>query len=1140
MAWTVSCPKCAKRYRLPDGTRSGRVECKSCGAAFKVRAPGAVPASAPPAQVGPSAPTPEDLARAADPDAPRAAVVLQPPRPNREASLSSVIITETNSSSGTMAPVLDEPSGTSLPTPAPPPAADPAPAKPAPAKPAPAEPAPAEPAPAKPTPKPVAARQAPPAAIPAPRPGRAAAPPRPPATPTDTPSEIIPFAESDSQPPSVTRIDPYFDEIEQVSDTAGPFPSPSALGFNGAGVPSGSGAPSGAADADAGYGDSRSHWFGARSGGSASPSPMRSPMPPAASPAGSPAPSPHMSAAPLGGDAPPLAGGPSRPVPRVGGGDPLIGLTLGGCTILSRLGGGGMGTVYEARQLSLDRSVAVKVLPEVFNNDADYLVRFTREALAAARLDHHNIVQVFDVGCAEGVNFFSMELVRGESLAQILKKRGKIPAGQAAGWIVQAARGLQYAHERGIVHRDVKPANLMLNEQGLIKVADLGLAKQSGVQEDGPKPRNTLPTAGSSGADPFASLAGGGPGVTGAGVTGAGVTGLGPTGVTAGMRSAVPSMTGSLLTAELTIADVALGSLGYMAPEQMADARSVDGRADVYSLGCTFFQLVTGRLPYPGRSIRDVAAKQAKGPPPTAHGVESSVPEEISELIARMLARNPADRFQTMGEVAAAIEATQVRRERAALTEAQASALESAATQYVRAGRPPMRRFGLIALVGVCIGVAGAGLLTARFSLLAGAVAFALVTALTAGLVRGCAEGSYLFGRVRRHIWGWGPGDWLTTGTAVLVGAAAVHLLGMTVPLLVGGAAGVAAGFAWYRVVRAGVSAARTPFLESATAVVRMLRLAGWSEDEIRDAVVRFAGRDWEPLFEALFGQPALAALRRKLEAEGGGGMLAPARLRDRLIEWFDAREAARLDDVRQRLLAEAEARANAQVRDPEDAKVREQRRKDEAVAMQKAAALAAMAGASGDDDATRRDDLRAAMALATGMAPAAGGKELAKIEPRSAPRPNPVVDLLLAVPRLLINRWAIPLAGCAVLAAAFGVNAAQAAEAGADPIALGLRGFRDGIAVPTANALVCGGAMLLVGLLGSRPARLILTLGALAAGPAALFWRDRPPIDLPLHAPASLHRMLLLDLPVHGEPLFWAGGMAAVIGVIVWCLTPD
>jgi len=224
--------------------------------------------------------------------------------------------------------------------------------------------------------------------------------------------------------------------------------------------------------------------------------------------------------------------------------------TLGGYQMLKELGRGGMGAVYLARQMSLDRNVAVKVMRPEWARDPIFVARFTREAFAAAQLVHHNVVQIHDIGTERDTNFFSMEFVEGESLGDMVKREGNLDAEVAVGYILQAARGLAVAHEQGMVHRDIKPDNLMLNRHGIVKVADLGIVKTPGAAEadrqaDEPSaPRKINPSA--------------------------------PT--------------------QVTMAGIAMGTPAYMAPEQARDAAKVDARADIYSLGCSLYVLVTGRL----------------------------------------------------------------------------------------------------------------------------------------------------------------------------------------------------------------------------------------------------------------------------------------------------------------------------------------------------------------------------------------------------------------------------------------------------------------------------------------------------------------------------------------------------------------
>ena len=160
--------------------------------------------------------------------------------------------------------------------------------------------------------------------------------------------------------------------------------------------------------------------------------------------------------------------------------------------MLKVLGKGGMGAVLLGRQLSLDRKVALKVMhPEIAENPS-FVARFTREAYAAAQLTHHNVVQIYDIGEDKGQHFFSMEFVAGRSLMDLLHEQGRVGPEAAVGYTLQAARGLRQGHNQGMVHRDVKPANLLMNGEGIVKVADLGLVKlPSGGTEPGRRSRRS-------------------------------------------------------------------------------------------------------------------------------------------------------------------------------------------------------------------------------------------------------------------------------------------------------------------------------------------------------------------------------------------------------------------------------------------------------------------------------------------------------------------------------------------------------------------------------------------------------------------------------------------------------------------------
>ncbi len=265
-----------------------------------------------------------------------------------------------------------------------------------------------------------------------------------------------------------------------------------------------------------------------------------------------------------------------------------------GYQIVSKLGQGGMGAVFKARQLSLDRPVALKILAPHLAKDKGYVERFLREARAVARLNHPHIIQGIDVGDADGHYYFAMEFIDGQTLKDIIESKGPLPEARALEVAKQIAQALEHAQKNKLVHRDVKPDNIMIDSRGEAKLCDLGLAKFSS-------------------GDSSATNYDGEP--------------------------------------------MVVGTPHYISPEQAKGEKQVDIRADIYALGGTLFHALTGRTPFTGSSAPAIMTKHVTDLIDDPRQVKSDISEGAARLIARMVAKKPADRFADPEELLAAIEA---------------------------------------------------------------------------------------------------------------------------------------------------------------------------------------------------------------------------------------------------------------------------------------------------------------------------------------------------------------------------------------------------------------------------------------------------------------------------------------------------
>ncbi len=263
---------------------------------------------------------------------------------------------------------------------------------------------------------------------------------------------------------------------------------------------------------------------------------------------------------------------------------------LGKYDVLDRVGGGGMGTVYKARDTILDRVVALKVLQPEMAAKPNLVKRFQREARHAARLKHPNIVEIYDFGEASGTYFLAMEFVEGVDLGEYIHRKGMLDPEEARLVMVQAARALDHAWQSQIVHRDIKPSNFLLNRQGetlVVKLTDLGLARDAQDDEH----------------------------------------------------------------SRVTKDGHTVGTIDYMSPEQARDSSSADVRSDLYSLGCSWFHMLAGNPPFHGGSIVERIYKHVEAEPPDVRQFNPKVSEQAVTVLSRLLAKRPEDRYQTPAEL---------------------------------------------------------------------------------------------------------------------------------------------------------------------------------------------------------------------------------------------------------------------------------------------------------------------------------------------------------------------------------------------------------------------------------------------------------------------------------------------------------
>ncbi len=277
-------------------------------------------------------------------------------------------------------------------------------------------------------------------------------------------------------------------------------------------------------------------------------------------------------------------------------------VSLGKYRLLKKVGSGGMGAVFQAEDSERGRIVAIKILPKDKAKNPTLVKRFKAEAQAAANLSHDNIVQVYGAGEAEGYLYISLEFIEGTDVQELVTKHGVLPVKRSLDIIRQMGRALDHTGTMNLAHRDIKPSNLLIRPDGLVKLTDLGLARFIDEQTE----------------------------------------------------------------TSITCAGYTVGTVDYMAPEQARNSKAADVRSDIYSLGCSWYFMLTGQPPYPEGSVTNKISAHALNPIPDPRLINRDVPESVVMVLNRMLAKKPEDRYQTGRELLADLRAVVQSRENTA------------------------------------------------------------------------------------------------------------------------------------------------------------------------------------------------------------------------------------------------------------------------------------------------------------------------------------------------------------------------------------------------------------------------------------------------------------------------------------------
>jgi hypothetical protein len=507
-----------------------------------------------------------------------------------------------------------------------------------------------------------------------------------------------------------------------------------------------------------------------------------------------------------------------------------------------------VGAAYLAKPLFSDRRVVVRVVNREWERNAIYLSRLVHDLHATALMHHPNLVEVVDFGASGRSHYIALERPGGQNLAALLGSKGRLEPAKAAAVVLQAARGLRFAHNHGMIHRDVKPERISIDADGLVKVAGVGLTATPALAE--------------------ADLASAGK--------------LKQSGAMA-LATTVP-----------------VGAPAFMAPEQTRENGVVDARADIYSLGCVLFYLLTGRPPFEGSSAVELIAKHQHEPPPSPQRINPAVPQRLSDLTVAMLGKRPDERPGSLDAVIADLERFLAvpGADAVTLSADETAELAECAEQFAAAPTRRTRSLAIAAAAGSCTLIVIASLLGRHLFLAGGFLGLGLMTAFAYFMVHGFSDGTALFHKTCDVVTnsGW-RGRLIAVASAILILMLlnVFHLLGAWIAF---GLLAVVAAVAFHEMFDRRLASERAEPLAIARRAVGVLRRRGVAEESIRRLVCVASGPVWEEFFEAIFGYDA------KLEARARWGLDSHQRplpkfaaWRDPMIAWLEAKERARREE---------------------------------------------------------------------------------------------------------------------------------------------------------------------------------------------------------------------------------------------------